>query len=313
MQKAYINALYKLIKQDKNVISCLSDSGTDYDELIAREFPNQCLNFGISENNKVAAASGLASCGKIPFVYTTNSFLAYRSYEFIRDDVCLQNRNVKLVGMGCGLSWSTLGPTHHTTEDIAALKVLPNLTFFSPASPLELEKVMEKAYEINGPVYIRMGMSNEKEIYGQDYELKVGKNILIKDGKSATVFCTGSIISELLVAQEVLLKDNIDLRIINIPTIKPLDEENIKNECSMQSKVFSLEEHSIIGGIGDSIASVIATNGINAKLTKIGLYDKFAEGYGTYEEIKKMNSLDAEGICKIIRESRNPSIYQLKL
>lgn len=303
MQKAYINALYELIKQDRNVISCLSDSGTDYDELIAREFPDQCINFGISENNKVAAASGLAACGKIPFVYTTNSFLAYRSYEFIRDDVCLQNRNVKLVGMGCGLSWSTLGPTHHTTEDIGALKALPNLILFSPASPLELEKVVKKAYEIKGPVYIRMGMSNESEIYEKDYSLEVGKNIIVKDGKSATVFCTGSIISELLEAQDMLSKDDIDLRIINIHTIKPLDDESIKKECTMQRNIFSLEEHSIIGGIGSSIADVIAINGLDVKLVKIGLNDKFADGYGTYSEIKKMNSLDAESIYKIIKQN----------
>ena len=303
MQKAYINALYELIKQDKNVISCLSDSGTDYDELIAREFPDQCINFGISENNKVAAASGLAACGKIPFVYTTNAFLAYRSYEFIRDDICLQNRNVKLVGMGCGLSWSTLGSTHHTTEDIAALKAIPNLTIFSPASPLELEKVVKKAYEIKGPTYIRMGMSNEREIYCEDYTLEVEKNIVIKDGKSATVFSTGSIISELLEAQELLAEDNIELRIINIHTIKPLDVENIKEECSKQNKIFSLEEHSVIGGIGSSIADVIATNGINSKLVKIGINDKFAEGYGTYSEIKKMNALDAQSIYKVIKEN----------
>lgn len=303
MQKAYINALYELIKQDKNVISCLSDSGTDYDELIAREFPDQCINFGISENNKVAAASGLAACGKIPFVYTTNAFLAYRSYEFIRDDICLQNRNVKLVGMGCGLSWSTLGSTHHTTEDIAALKAIPNLTIFSPASPLELEKVVKKAYEIKGPTYIRMGMSNEREIYCEDYTLEVEKNIVIKDGKSATVFSTGSIISELLEAQELLAEDNIELRIINIHTIKPLDVENIKEECSKQNKIFSLEEHSVIGGIGSSIADVIATNGINAKLVKIGINDRFAEGYGTYSEIKRMNSLDAQSIYKVIKEN----------
>lgn len=303
MQKAYINALYELISQDKNVISCLSDSGTDYDELIAREFPNQCLNFGISENNKVAAASGLAACGKIPFVYTTNAFLAYRSYEFIRDDVCMQNRNVKLIGMGCGVSWSTLGTTHHTTEDIAALKAIPNLTIFSPASPMELTRCVKKAYEIDGPVYIRMGMSNEKEIYQEDYEIEIGKNITIKEGKDATVFCTGSIISEVLEASEKLNEENIDIKIIDIHTIKPFDVENVKQECKQQEKIFSVEEHNIIGGIGSSITDVIAENGIGAKLTKIGLKDKFAEGYGTYQEIKKMNGLDAENIYHIIKEN----------
>lgn len=303
MQKAYINALYELISQDKNVISCLSDSGTDYDELIAREFPNQCFNFGISENNKVAAASGLAACGKIPFVYTTNAFLAYRSYEFIRDDVCMQNRNVKLVGMGCGLSWSTLGTTHHTTEDIAALKAIPNLTIFSPASPMELAKCVKKAYEIKGPVYIRMGMSNEREIYQEDYEIEIGKNITIREGKDATVFCTGSIISEVLEASEKLSKEGIDIKIIDINTIKPFDIENIKQECKQQKKIFSVEEHNVIGGIGSSIADVIAENAIETKLTKIGLNDKFAEGYGTYQEIKSMNGLDAESMYDFIKKN----------
>lgn len=303
MQKAYVKKLYELIKNDQNIISCLSDSGTDYDELIAREFPNQCLNFGISENNKVAAASGLAACGKIPFVYTTGAFLAYRSYEFIRDDICLQNRNVKLIGMGCGFSWSTLGSTHHTTEDISALKAIPNLTILSPASPREVEKSLEAAYKIKGPVYIRIGMSNEKEIYNEDYNFEVGKNITIKDGKSATVFVTGSIISELLEAHEILKENNIDLRIINIPTIKPLDINNIKEECNKQSNIFSLEEHNIIGGIGSSIADIIAENNLNCRLIKIGLNDTFAEGYGTYEEIKKMNKLDSKSIVKKIKEN----------
>lgn len=303
MQKAYVKKLYELIKNDKNIVSCLSDSGTDYDELIAREFPNQCLNFGISENNKVAAASGLAACGKIPFVYTTGAFLAYRSYEFIRDDICLQNRNVKLIGMGCGLSWSTLGSTHHTTEDISALKAIPNLTILSPASPKEVEKCVEAAYKIKGPVYIRIGMSNEKEIYDKDCNFEIGKNVIIKDGKSATVFVTGSIISELLEASEILKENNIDLRIINIHTIKPLDINSIKKECKKQQKIISLEEHNIIGGIGSSIADVIAENNLNCKLLKIGLNDIFAEGYGTYEEVRKTNKLDSENIAKIIKEN----------
>ena len=303
MQKAYINALYELIKQDKNVISCLSDSGTDYDELIAREFPDQCINFGISENNKVAAASGLAACGKIPFVYTTNAFLAYRSYEFIRDDICLQNRNVKLVGMGSGLSWSTLGPTHHATEDIAVLKALPNLTILSPASPFEVEKSIIAAYQIDGPVYIRMGMSNEKEIYEDDYSFIVSKNIKITDGDMGTVFVTGSIISELLDTIEMLNKEGISLRVINVHTLKPLDEGNIIEECKNSKIVFSLEEHNIIGGLGSSIADVIATNSIDTKLIKIGLNDTFATGYGTYSEIKKLNGLDKDSIYKIIKDN----------
>ena len=265
MQKTYISTLYKFMKQDKNVISCLSDSGTDYDEIIARELPLKVLNYGISENNKVASASGLASCGKIPFVYTTNAFLAYRSYEFVRDDVCLQNRNVKIVGMGCGISWSTLGPTHHT-------------------------------------VYIRIGMGNEEEIYQDECKFTLGKNVTISEGKDAVIFTTGSIISEVLKAKEKLKEENIDLKVINVPTIKPFDISSVINEGNNYKKIISVEEHNVIGGLGSSIADVIATNNLNTKLYKIGINDTFAKGYGTYQEMKEMNNLDSESIYKELKK-----------
>lgn len=300
MQKAYIGALYELIKKDNRVISCLSDSGTDYDELVAREFPNQVMNFGISENNKIAAAAGLASTGKIPFVYTTGAFIVYRSYEFLRDDICLQNRNVKLVGMGTGLSWSTLGPTHHTTEDIGLLRALPNLTIITPASPKEVTNAVNCAYEINGPVYIRMGMSNEHEIYLNDYKFNVGKNVEIENGKDVTIFVTGSIISELLKATEMLKKENIYAKVINVHTIKPIDKENIIEECKKKNIIFSLEEHNVIGGLGSTIADIIAENRLDTKLIKIGLRDKFGIGFGTHNEVLKMNYLDSDSIFKIL-------------
>ena len=302
MQKSYINSLYNLIENDKNVISCLSDSGTDYDEMIAREFPNQVINFGISENNKVAAAAGMASFSKIPFVYTTGAFLAYRSFEFIRDDVCLQNKNVKFVGMGCGLSWSTLGPTHHSTEDLGVLKTLPNLTIFSPASPLELKKCVFEAYKIKGPVYIRIGMSNEKEIYSNE-DFNIYDNNVIKEGNNGIVFVTGSIISDVLEAAKELSNENINLTVINVCTIKPLNEKSILNLINKFSKVFVVEEHNIIGGLGSSISDIIATNDINCKLIKIGLNDCFGEGYGTHEEDKKANNLDSKSIYKKIKEN----------
>ena len=298
MQKAYINSLYKLLQKDKNVISCLSDSGTDYDEMIAREFPNQVINFGISENNKVAAAAGLASCGKIPFVYTTSAFLAYRSYEFIRDDVCLQNYNVKLIGMGSGLSWSTLGPTHHTTEDIAILYTLPNLTILSPCSPKELEQCINYAYNHIGPVYVRMGMSNEKEIYDENYKFVFGKNNVIKEGKDVSIYVTGSIIEEVIEASKKLEANGFSIKIVNVATIKPFDKNSIINEKNKY--IVTVEEQNILGGIGSIISSIITENNLNIKLFKIGLNDSFAKGYGTYKEMLKMNNLDGDSIYNII-------------
>ena len=301
MQKSYINSLYELLKSDSNVISCLSDSGTDYDEMIARELPKQVINFGISENNKVAAAAGLASCGKIPFVYTTNAFIAYRSYEFVRNDICLQNQNVKLVGMGSGLAWSTLGCTHHTTEDLSALKALPNLVLLNPASPKELEVCVKEAYKINGPVYIRMGMSGEEEIYEGDVPFKLGKNNIIRKGTDGVIFVTGSIISEVLRACDKLKEDGLSFEVINVCSIKPFDSKSVINESKKHNIIFSVEEHNIIGGLGSSIADVIAAEGLNTKLIKIGLNDSFASGYGTHKEVLIQNHLDSNSIYKKIK------------
>ncbi len=132
MQKAYLLELFELAQKDSDVVLLLADSGTSYDALIRDSLPNQVFDFGIGEENMVAAAAGMASCGQIPFVFTAGAFLAYRSMEFIRDDICLQKMNVKLIGMGTGLGWSTLGPTHHTTEDLAVLRAMPGLTILTP-------------------------------------------------------------------------------------------------------------------------------------------------------------------------------------
>ena len=167
MNSAYIGKLMELAEKDPDIVHLLADSGTGYDEMFKRNFPNQMYNFGIGEENMVAAAAGMASVGKKPFVFTAGAFLAYRSMEFIRDDVCFQNLNVKIVGMGSGLSWSSLGPTHHTTEDISVLRAIPNLMILSPATPRQVAACVQTAYEHDGPVYIKIGMNHEKEYFFQ--------------------------------------------------------------------------------------------------------------------------------------------------
>lgn len=302
MQKSYINALYELMKKDSNVCSLLSDSGTEYDEIMFREFPNQCFNFGIAEENKVSAASGMAAMGKIPFVYTTGAFLAYRSYEFIRDDVCLQKRNVKIIGMGSGLSWSTLGSSHHTTEDIAVLRVIPNLTILSPASPLEVKKCVEESYKIEGPVYIRTGMSGEKEIYNDDYDLVIGKNIILSEGVDALIFTTGSITAEVLEATNLLAKDGISVKVINIVTLKPFDEESVRSNIKKYQKIFTVEEHSISGGLGSIIAELVTSESSDCTIHRIGVNNCFAKGYGTHKQLLEINGLDSLSIYKYVSE-----------
>lgn len=301
MQKAYLMALYELASKDNRVLSLLADSGTGYDELFQRDFPNQLIDFGIAEEHMVGAAAGMASCGKIPFVYTAGAFLAYRSFEFIRDDVCLQNLNVKIVGMGSGLAWSTLGPTHHTTEDISVLRAIPNLTIFSPSCPREVEEVVKAAYEINGPVYIRIGMNAEPDIYDDNYAFVPGRNIQVRKGSDIAIFTTGSIASEAVKAADMLNEIGISTSVYQVHTIKPFDEQSVVDAAKGHQMIVTVEEHNIYGGLGSMVSEVVAQHGLGIKVGRIGLPDTFAKGYGTHDDVRRQNGLDASGLVERIR------------
>lgn len=301
MNSAYIGKLMELAQQDRNVIHLLADSGTGYDEMFRRNFPDQIYNFGIGEENMVAAAAGMAATGKIPFVFTAGAFLAYRSMEFIRDDVCFQNLNVKIVGMGSGLSWSSLGPTHHTTEDISALRAIPNLMILSPATPNQVRECVQKAYEHVGPVYIKIGMNHEKEFFGEDYVLPEDGQDILNDGRDMAIYVTGSILEEAYKATGHLKKDGIDVKLINVSLLKPFYKETIIETAKDISKIFTIEEHNIYGGLGSIIAETLVYNGVSAKVYPIGIEDKFAEGYGTHATVRRINGLDADAIYRKIK------------
>jgi len=302
MQRAYISKLMELAEKDSKVMHILADSGTGYDEMFRINFPKQIINFGISEEHMVAAAAGMATANRIPFVYTAGAFLAYRSLEFIRDDVCFQNLNVKVVGMGSGLAWSTLGPTHHTTEDVAMLRAIPNLMILSPATPRQVAACVEAAYKHQGPVYIRIGMNNEKEYYEEDYTLAAGKNDILAEGGDVTVYVTGSILEEAIETVEMLKEEGIKVNLINVHTIKPFDKENVLAMAKVSRRFVTIEEHSIYGGLGSILSEIMAEEGMGIPLLRIGLKDQFAEGYGTHKRVRQENALDAKSICQKIRE-----------
>ena len=301
MNRAYIGKLMELAEKDKDVLHLLADSGTGYDEMFRKNFPDQIFNFGIGEENMVAAAAGMASVGKKPFAFTAGAFLAYRSMEFIRDDVCFQNLNVKIVGMGSGLSWSSLGPTHHTTEDLAVLRAIPNLCILSPATPKQVMECVQRAYEHIGPVYIRIGMNHEKEFFAEDYRLEIGRNDILMEGNDIAVFVTGSILEEAYTACETLAKDGITARLINVTAIKPFDETDVITAAKDIRNIFVVEEHSVRGGLASLVSETITFNGMGAKVIPIGMQDCFAQGYGSQATVRKANHLDADSIYSRIK------------
>lgn len=303
MNSAYIGKLMELAEKDRNVVHLLADSGTGYDEMFRRNFPTQMYNFGIAEEDMVSAAAGMATAGKIPFVFTAGAFLAYRSMEFIRDDVCFQNLNVKITGMGSGLSWSSLGPTHHTTEDVSVLRAIPNLMILSPGTPNQVKACLEKAYEYVGPVYIKIGMNHEKEYYDENCTVNDDGMNVLAEGKDAAVFVTGSILEEVMEAASLLQNEGISVTIINVTTIKPFSYKKAIELMNKYTKIYSVEEHSIFGGLGSILAETTAYNGLAKKIVPIGLNDCFAEGYGTHKVVRQNNSLDAKSIAKKIKET----------
>lgn len=301
MQRAYLSKLMELCEQDSNVLHLVADSGTGYDEMLRRSFPDRMINFGIAEEHMVAAAAGLATAGKIPFVYTAGAFLAYRALEFVRDDICFQNQNVKVVGMGSGLSWCSLGPTHHTTEDVAVLRAIPNLMILSPATPVQVSACVERAYAHQGPVYIRIGMSNETEFFEEGYALAKSGVDVFSPGGDVVIVSTGSILEEVMQAAQLLRKQGVTVTILNVVCIKPFDPKPLFQALSGAKLPVTVEEHNIIGGLGSIVSEALCDAGMGRKLLRIGLNDCFAGGYGkTQAAVRRENGLDAESIARII-------------
>ena len=308
MNGAYITKLMELAQKDKSIMHLLADSGTGYDELFRRNFPDQIYNFGIAEENMIAAAAGMATVDRIPFAFTAGAFLAYRSLEFIRDDICFQNLNVKIVGMGSGLSWSSLGPTHHTTEDISVLRVLPNLMILSPATPRQVSAAVETAYQHKGPVYIKIGMNKEKEFFDENYNFNLSKNDVMRQGTDIAIYTTGSILKEADEAARLLENDGISTKLVNVTSIKPFNKTDLVETLEETKTIIVVEEHSIYGGLAGIISETICYNGLNAKVCPIGINDVFASGYGTHEQVRKNNKLDAINIHARIKEFLNERI-----
>lgn len=295
MRSAYIETLYDLADKDTNVYAVISDNGAIVYDKFRADFPGQFINAGISEANMVGMAAGMAERRKIPFAYTIGAFLAYRAYEFILNDVCLQNMNVKLVGIGAGCSYSLLGASHHSIYDLAVLRPLPNLTLLSPASPLEVKKAVRAAYETEGPVYIRLGTNREPEIYDEDYDFCIGRAVWMRRGKDITIISTGSIVNDVMIAANELEKQGISAGVINMHTISPFDQEAIVEAAECSSAILTVEEHSIVGGLASAVAEVIAEKGLRVSFGRIGLYD-FVHGYGKHPELKESNGIGQKQI-----------------
>lgn len=301
MRNISTEVVLQLLREDKNVLAVTADNGNEIYDQIRREYPAQYLDFGIAECNMVAASAGLAAAGKIPFLYAVTNFMSMRAYEFLRNIVCEPKYNVKFLGRSAGVVTGTYGMTHQGTEDLALLRTLPNLLTITPATPIEAREATRFAYRHKGPVYIRLEGRSEPELYEEGYEFVPGKGTVLREGRDMTVISIGSIVNEALRAAETLSDEGLTLRVINMPTILPIDRTLIVLAARETGGILTLEEHGIQGGLGSAVAEVLAESGVSVRFRRMGL-SGFARGCGNRDEMREINGLTAKEIAENVRE-----------
>ena len=297
---AYGNALVELGKTHENIVVLDADLAVaTRSEEFRKVFPERHIDCGVAEANMVGIAAGLAACGHVPFVTSFAMFLAGRAFEQIRNSVGYPHLNVKFGASHGGISVGEDGATHQCNEDIALMRTIPGMVIINPADSVEAAAAVKAAYEHEGPVYLRFGrMAIPVFNDAETYDFQLGKGIILREGKDCTIIATGLCVSESLSAADILAEHGVDAQVINIHTIKPIDEALIISAAQKTKRIFTVEEHSVIGGLGSAVADVLSEN-CPTKLTKLGIKDKYGHS-GSAKALLHEAGLDAEGIVNSV-------------
>lgn len=309
MRNAFADEVTQLGMVDSRVVLLTGDIGNKLFDKFKGKNEERFLNCGIAEANMMGVAAGMALSGLRPIIYTITPFTTTRCYEQIRVDACYQNVPVIIVGTGSGLSYAELGPTHHSCEDLAIMRVLPNMTVLAPADEVELRQCLRAALTLNGPVYIRIGKKGEAIIPKQDDRFEIGRSITVREGSDVCLIGTGTMTQEVMKAAETLALQGVNSRVESFHTIKPLDKKTLEQVFSNYSVVAVVEEHRRIGGLGSSVAEWLARQaGTSARLISFGTDDEFMHEVGTQEYARNKYGLTAENISRQVVASleKNP-------
>ena len=301
-REAYGKALAELAKENKKILVLDADlSGSTKTGEVKKVAPEQHFNFGIAEGNMMAAAAGMATSGNIVFASTFAMFAAGRAFEQVRNSICYPHLNVKIGATHAGISVGEDGATHQCNEDIALMRTIPGMVILNPSDDIEAKAAVKAAYEHEGPVYMRFGRLAVPIINDRpDYKFEIGKGVTLREGKDVAIIATGLCVSESLAAAEKLAADGIDAKVINIHTIKPLDEDLVVAAAKECGKVVTVEEHSVIGGLGSAVCETLSRKA-PTPVKNIGVQDCFGES-GPAVALLEKYGLNAEGIYASVKE-----------
>ena len=299
-RESYGEELAKLGEKNENIVVLDADlSQATKTSIFAKKFPNRFFDMGIAEQDMLSTAAGLATCGKIPYVSTFAVFAAGRAYDQIRNSICYPKLNVKICATHSGITVGEDGATHQMLEDLSMMRTLPNMIIMSTSDDTETRWAVNEISKINGPVYLRLCRLSTSKIYDDNQKFEIGKGIQIGEGTDATIFATGVTVEQAILAKEELEKENINIRVVDIHTIKPIDKELIIKCAKETKKLITIEDHSIIGGIGSAVSEVL-TEKYPVKLIRMGIKDTFGRS-GKAEELMKYFKITKDDIINVVK------------
>jgi len=301
MRKTCLDSVYEIAKSDPRVFFIGSDLGIGTLKQMKAEMPDRFFMEGVSEANLIGMSAGFALEGKIVYANTIATFITRRCFEQVCLDLCLHNVNVRLIGNGGGLVYAPLGPTHLATEDIAILRSLPHMTILAPADATEMKRMMPLTVDHDGPIYIRLGKGGDP-IVTRDEPFKIGKIFPMREGKDAVIITTGVMLKRGLEAAESLAAKGIEASVLHCPTVKPLDEKVIRDYAERSRIIVTVEEHTVVGGLGSAVAEIIAEANFPAakRFKRIGIPDVFPDQYGSQDSLLARYDITAERIADTV-------------
>lgn len=299
MVQSFIDA----VENGVNVVVVASDStSTSKITPFAERYPERLINVGIAEQNLVGVAAGLSLGGYVAVTANAACFLIARANEQVKNDVCYSNTNVKLVGLNAGVSYGPLASTHHAIDDISVMRSLGNIIILAPADPVETQRIFEFALEHVGPVYIRMDNAKFPTLYDEDYQFALGKASVLREGSDITIFALGSVVHEAYEAARELEGMSIDAEAVNVSSIRPVDKDKIIESVRKTKKVITVEEHTLHGGLGSLVCEIIAEEGLDAKVVRLGITQGQFSKAGPRAKIRAHYKIDKNGIVETARK-----------
>ena len=303
MRDTFVKTLISLAKEDEKIELVTGDLGFGVLKPYFEELPNQFTNAGIAEQNMTSLAAGMALEGKTVFTYSIGNFPTLRCLEQIRNDCAYHNANVKIVCVGGGFVYGSLGMSHHATEDIAVMRALPDVAVFAPGDLCEAEEITKAIANYKGTCYLRLGRGGEKRIHKEIKNFQIGKAINVKNGNDVAIFSTGAIFEEVEIACQILEEKGITPTVYTFPTVKPLDVKAILECADSHDLIVTCEEHNVVGGFGGAVAEVMAENPSKARLMRIGMSDEYCVKVGNQKYLRNEYGMSGEKIAKRVLEN----------